>query len=63
MVSYQASKVDVPESPIASEKEVRDSSGVTPCIVMKNDGVLYHQVPHAVPKNILVYYNLVPLQF
>ena len=37
--------VDVPESPIVSGARVRDSSSnVTPCIVMKNDGVLYHQV-------------------
>ena len=51
----RASMLDVPESPIAS------SSGVTPCIVMKNDWVLYHQVSsfslvvlqkHAVVDNI-----------
>ena len=31
------------DRPIAAQ-EVRDSSsGVTPCIVMKNDGVLYYQ--------------------
>ena len=42
---YRVSIVDVPESPIASGKEIRDSSsGVSPFIVMKNDGVLYHQV-------------------
>ena len=36
------STVDIPESPIARcAQEVRDSSGVTPCIVMKFDGVLY----------------------
>ena len=35
--------------PLPAEQEIRDnSSGVTPCIVIKNDGVLYHQVsPHA----------------
>ena len=48
-------------SPVA--QEVRDSSGVTSCIVMKNDVVLYHQVLHAVPENFLVYYDIVPLQF
>ena len=32
-------------SPLPAAQEVRDSScGVTPCIVMKNDRVLYHQV-------------------
>ena len=30
---------------------------------MKNDKVLHHPVLHAVPKNILVYYDFVPLQF
>ena len=29
---------------LPAAQEVRDSSSVTPCIVMKNDGVLYHQV-------------------
>ena len=29
---------------LPATQEVRDSSSVTPCIVMKNDGVLYHQV-------------------
>ena len=38
MDAYQMSIVDVPESPIAMAQEVREiSSGVTPCIVMKND--------------------------
>ena len=34
--------------PLSAAQEVRDSSsGVTPCIIMKNDGVLYHQLsPH-----------------
>ena len=37
--------------PLPAAQEVRDSSsGVIPCIVMKNNGVLYHQVLHAVPK-------------
>ena len=30
--------------PLLAAQGIRDSSGVTPCIVMKNDGVLYHQV-------------------
>ena len=30
--------------PLPVVQEVRDSSDVTSCIVMKNDGVLYHQV-------------------
>ena len=30
--------------PLPAAQEVRDSSDVTPCIVMKNDVVLYHQV-------------------
>ena len=29
---------------LPAAQEVRDSSGVTLCIVIKNDGVLYHQV-------------------
>ena len=50
--------------PLPTAQEVRDSSsGVTPCIVMKNDGALYHQVFHADPGNILVYYDIVSLQF
>ena len=36
MDSYRVSAVDVPEPPIASS--------VTPCIVIENDGVLYHHV-------------------
>ena len=36
------STVDVPEFLIASG--TKDSSGVTCCIAMKYDGVLYHQV-------------------
>ena len=44
--SYRVSTVDVP---FPGAQAVRDSSsGVTPCIFMKNDGVLYHQIaPHA----------------
>ena len=30
---------------------------------MKNDGVLHQQVLHAISENILVYYDIVPLQF
>ena len=38
-----------PQLPAA--QEVRDnSSGVTPCIVMKNDGVLYHQMSSFSPE-------------
>ena len=51
MHSYRVSKVDVPKSPLTVAPEVRDSSnGVTPCIVMKNDGVLYHQVSSFSPE-------------
>ena len=40
--------------PLSAAQEVRDSSsGITPCIVLKNVGVLYHHVLHGVPKNIL----------
>ena len=46
--------------PLRAVEEVRVSSGVTPCIVKKND--MYHQVLHAVPKNI-VYYGIVSLKF
>ena len=45
----------------ARRKGSRDSSRLS--TVVKNDGVLYHQVLHAVPENILVYYDFVPLQF
>ena len=34
--------------PLPATQEVRDSSGVTPCIVMKTDGALYHHVGHAI---------------
>ena len=35
--------------PLPATQEVRDSSsGVTPCIVMKNDGVLYPVLPTGV---------------
>ena len=37
--------------PLPEAQEVRDSSSVvTPFIVMKNDGVLYHQVSSFSPK-------------
>ena len=37
--------------PLPSAQEVRDSSSdVTPCIVMKNDGVLYHQMSSFSPE-------------
>ncbi|KAJ4433924.1 hypothetical protein ANN_16238 [Periplaneta americana] len=63
--------------PLPAASEVRgSSSGVTPWIFMKNDGVLHHQVSsfspeswtkvvvlHAVSENILVHYDLVPHQF
>ena len=59
MDSYRVSTVDVPESPIASA-DVRDSSGVTPCIVMKNDGVLYHQESSFSPESMRFrYYSLI----
>ena len=49
--------------PFPAAQEVLDcSSVVPPCIVMKNDGILYHQVLHSVPENILVYYDIVSLQ-
>ena len=55
MDSYRASTVDVPECSISSSARVRAiSSDITPCIVMKNNGVLYHQVPHIVPVNSCV---------
>ena len=62
MDSYRVSTMDIPESPIAS-----GARGETPCIVTKNGRVLYYKVSchmlHAIPENILVYYDLVPLQF
>ena len=36
--------------PLPVAQEVRDSSSVTPCIAMKNDGVLYHQVSSFSPE-------------
>ena len=45
--------VDIPESPNPAVQEVRGSSSdVTPCIVMKNDGVLYHQVSSFSPESM-----------
>ena len=41
--------------PLPAAQDSSDSSGVTPGIVIK--------VLHAVPENILVYDDLVPLQF
>ena len=38
--------------PLPEAQEVRGSSGVTPCIVMKNDGVLYHQASSISPQSI-----------
>ena len=37
--------------PLPAAQEVRhSSSGVTPCIIMRNDGVLYHQVSSFSPE-------------
>ena len=50
--------------PLPATKEVRaSSSSVTSCIVMMNGGVLYNQIIHAVAENILVYSDIVSLQF
>ena len=51
--------------PLPATQEVRasSSSSVTSCIVMMNGGVLYNQILHAVAENILVYYDIVSLQF
>ena len=38
--------------PLPAAQEVRDSSGVTPCIVLKIDGVLYHQVSMFSPESM-----------
>ena len=39
--------MDFPESPLLAAQKVRDgSSSVIPCIVMKNDGILYDQRRH-----------------
>ena len=37
--------------PLPAAQEVRDSSDVPFCIVMKNDGVLYHQVSSFSPEH------------
>ena len=54
--------VDVPKSPIASGARRPREQQCHYLLVVKNDGVLYHQVLQAVPKNI-VYYDIVPLEF
>ena len=47
MDSYRVSKVDVLDLPFpAAQEALESSSGVTPCFVMKNYGVLYRQVSH-----------------
>ena len=38
--------------PLPAVQEVCDGSSVTPCIVMKNDGVLYHQVSSFSPESM-----------
>ena len=38
--------------PLPAAQEVRDSSGVTPCTVMKNVGVLYHQWMIQISSNV-----------
>ena len=51
--------VDVSESPISTgARGPYNSSGVTPCIAMKNDGVLYQQVSSFSPE----YWTKVVLQ-
>ena len=49
---YRVRTVDVPESLSAAEEVRNSSSGVTPCIFMKNDGVLYHQVSSFFPETM-----------
>ena len=36
--------------PLLVAQEVHDSSGVTPCIIMRNNGVLYHLVSSLSPE-------------
>ena len=36
--------------PLPAAQETHDSSGVTPCIVMKNDGVVYHKMSSFSPE-------------
>ena len=51
MDSYRVSTVNLQNPPLLAAQEARDSSsGVTPCIVMKNDRVLYHQVSSFSPE-------------
>ena len=38
--------------PLSAAKAIRDISGVTHCIVMKNDGVLFHQVSSFSPESM-----------
>ena len=38
--------------PLPAAQEIRDNSGMTPCIVMKNDMVLYHQVSLFFPESM-----------
>ena len=38
--------------PLPAAQEVHDNSSVTSCIVMKNDGVLYHQVSSFSPESM-----------
>ena len=38
--------------PLPAAQEVRDISGMTTCIVMKNDGILYHQVSSFCPESM-----------
>ena len=50
MDSYLVSTVDVLESSIASGARGDSSSSVIPCVIMNNDGVLYHQVSSFSPE-------------
>ena len=38
--------------PLPAVQEVHDSRGMTPCFVMKNNGVLYHQVSSFSPESM-----------
>ena len=51
--THRVSMVDVPEPPLPAAQEIRRSSrGVTPCIVMKNGGFIYHQILSFYPESM-----------
>ena len=52
MDSYRCTQWMFQDFPLPAPQDILDSSGTTPCIVMNNDGVLYHKMSSFSPESM-----------